>query len=157
MLRLVLDSNVLGRICHPTPSANHAIALWALDCLNSPDHRLVIPEIADFECRRLLIWRAIHKGVPEAKGSLQRLNALREAADFLPIDSSVMLLAADLWAQARANGRTTDADKAVGADVILAAQALRCDGAQVVTENRRHLAQYVTVFPLEKHLSSEIW
>jgi predicted nucleic acid-binding protein len=152
MLSLVLDSNILGKVCHPKAAANRAIALWALDCLSSPRHRLVIPEIADFEYRRVLVWRAVHRGVPEAKESLRRLNALREAADYLPIDTPSMMLAADLWALARAQGRTTDDDKAIGADVILAAQALRCDGAQVVTENRKHLARYVTVFPLELHL-----
>ena len=136
MLRLLLDSNILGKVCHPRASANRAVVLWALDCLSSPDHRIVIPEIADFEYRRVLVWRAVHKRVPEAKESLQRL-------------------AADLWAHARAHGHTTDDDKAIGVDIILAAQALRCDDTQIVTENRKHLARYVTVFPLEEHLPQE--
>jgi predicted nucleic acid-binding protein len=152
MLRLVLDSNILGKVCHPKPAVNRALASWVLDCLSSPDQRIVIPEIADYECRRVLVWRAVHRGVPEAKESLLRLNALRRAADYLPIDSSAMLLASDLWARARARGHATDGDQALGADVILAAQALRCAGAQVVTEIRKHLSRYVTVFPLEEHL-----
>jgi predicted nucleic acid-binding protein len=152
MLRLVLDTNVLGRICHPKAAANRVIAAWALDCLSSSSYRIVLPEVADYEYRRVLNWRATHKGIAEAKESLRRLNALREFADFLPIDSPTMLLAADLWAQSRAAGQPTDGDQALGADVILAAQALRCTDAQVVTQNRKHLARYVTIFPLEAHL-----
>jgi len=50
--------------------------------------------------------------------------------------------AAALWARLRAQGQPTERDEALGADVILAAQALRL-GATVVTDNAKHLERVV--------------
>ena len=53
-----------------------------------------------------------------------------------------MLKAAELWAQARNQGRPTADMKALDCDVILAAQALAVNGI-VATENVGHLSLFV--------------
>ena len=61
--------------------------------------------------------------------------------------TEVMLLAAQLWAQARMRGRPTSEANALDGDVILAAQAIleASEGNQVViaTTNVGHLSQFV--------------
>ncbi len=96
---------------------------------------LVIPEIADYEVRRSLLLAGLG-------ASIVRLNCLRETLDFVAIDSQTMLLAAELWADARRRGRPTAAPSELDGDVILAAQAILV-GAVVVTDNSAHVAQFV--------------
>ena len=153
MINLVLDSNVLGKVCHPRPENNRPVADWLLRCLNDSRYQVVLPEIADYEYRRLLLWRALYKQAPEARVSLNRLDRLKREVEFLRIDSDTMLLAAELWAEARGSGLSIDSEHALSADLILAAQTRCCGNAQVVTENRRHLSRFVAVFPLALHLS----
>jgi predicted nucleic acid-binding protein len=152
----VLDANILGKVCHPRPPANRPIAEWLRYSLKAADlYVVVIPEIVDYEYRRLLICRAVYQGNTEAQASLQRLDALRASSCFLPIVSGAMTIAGDLWARTRAQGRPIDDDKGLGADVILAAQAIHgCENPQIVTENKKHLARFVPVFPLEQHLEA---
>lgn len=75
------------------------------------------------------------------------LNALQEIADYLPITTDVMRLAADLWAKARSGGWATADPKALDEDVILSAQArtlsLTAGNVVVVTQNVAHLSRYV--------------
>lgn len=150
-MKLVLDTNILGKVCHPKAAANRAIAEWLQGCLSDPTYQVLLPEIADYEMRRILIWRGTYKGVPEAKKSLERLDQFKQVLEFLPLDSDVMLLAAEFWARARATGLSVDPEAALGADLILAAQVY-LSGAQVVTENRRHLERFVSVFPLNLYI-----
>jgi len=63
---------------------------------------------------------------------------------YVPITTSMMLTAADLWAQARKRGRPTADPKELDFDVVLAAQAIE-SGAEILTENVGHLQQFVTV------------
>jgi predicted nucleic acid-binding protein len=153
VIKLVLDTNVLGKLCHPRAEANRPLVECLRSFLFDPQYRLVLPEIADYECRRVLIWRGQLKKVPEALQSLARLDELRREIEFLPLDSNVMLLAADFWAKARAEGLEVDHEKGLSADLILAAQVSLCTNAQVVTENRKHLARFVTVFPLHLYIN----
>lgn len=54
-----------------------------------------------------------------------------------------MLLAAELWADARRRGYATAGDQALDADVILAAQAITLGGSTIVaTTNVGHLGRY---------------
>ncbi len=99
-----------------------------------------VPEIADYEVRRELIragkW-----------ASLRRLDQVKALNQYLPITTSDMLLAAELWARARNEGVATAAVHALDGDVILAAQALSLglEPAQfiVATSNPKHLSRYV--------------
>jgi predicted nucleic acid-binding protein len=74
--------------------------------------------------------------------SINRLDRLKSVLNYLPINTEVMLKAAELWAEARNRGVPTADPKALDADAILAAQALQI-GASVVTENVGHLGLFV--------------
>ena len=122
----------LGKISHPRP--NREIAEW-LERLLREGAIIYIPEIADYEVRRELI----RAGLLE---SVNRLDRLKSVLNYLPINTDVMLKAAELWAQARKRGTPTADPKALDADVILAAQALQVTGS-VATENVEHLTLFV--------------
>lgn len=100
--------------------------------------RIGIPEIADYEVRRELIRAGKVRGI-------ERLDALLETFEYLPLSTVVMRDAASLWADVRRRGQPTADPKALDADVILAAQARRMDAAEVVvaTTNVQHLSRLV--------------
>jgi predicted nucleic acid-binding protein len=102
--------------------------------------RFYVPEIADYEVRRELLRAKKTAGIA-------RLNRLKSTARYLPITTDVMLLAADLWAQARQQGVPTADPKELDGDVILAAQALTLGlspaDVVVATTNVGHLARFV--------------
>jgi len=130
--RIVLDSGTLGRVCHPRP--HREVAVW-LERLLSEGASVYIPEIADYEVRRELIRAGLRK-------STDRLDALKLALNYLPINTDVMIEAARLWAEARNRGTPTADPKSLDADVILAAQALQIN-ALVATDNVGHLGLFV--------------
>lgn len=137
---VVLDSGPLGLLSHPRggPAAVRARA-WAA-ALAEQGVRLVVPEIADYELRRELVRAGKTAGVA-------RLDALGQTLGYAAITTTAMRLAADLWADARSQGRPTAPPEALDADVILAAQSLSLapsDDVVVATTNPGHLARYVT-------------
>jgi predicted nucleic acid-binding protein len=100
--------------------------------------RIGIPEIADYEVRRELLRAGKTRGI-------ERLDALLETFEYLPLSTIVMRDAALLWADIRKRGQPTADPKALDADEILAAQARRMDAAEVVvaTTNVQHLSRLV--------------
>src|SRR5207244_12016092 len=112
-------------------------SLWLADRI-AAGVRTVIPEIIDYELRRELIRAG-------KNSSVQRLDALAQATEYLPITTAAMRRAAELWAQARQQGQPTAADNTIDADMILAAQALMLGEPQVViaTTNVGHLSRFV--------------
>lgn len=130
--RILLDTGPLSMVTHPR--ATKPAAEWFRSMLES-DCDVIVPEIADYELRRELI----RAGKTQ---SIERLNGLERGLEYLPIDTETMLLAAQLWADARKRGQPTADRKELDADVILAAQAKR-SGAMIATENVGHLAQFV--------------
>lgn len=139
---LLLDSGVLGRLCHTNERQYLPVAqrLWQfVDA--APDIRKVfIPEISDYETRRKLLHLiAKQQSLPEV---IDRLNAAPDDFTYLPLDTPTMQLAAELWADARLNGLPTANEASLDADVILAAQAKQVSGT-VVTTNRKHLSRFV--------------
>jgi predicted nucleic acid-binding protein len=79
----------------------------------------------------------------ESRGDLLgAADELRTGIGFLPLNSSIMLKAAELWAEIRNAGLQTADDKALDGDVILAAQALEVQ-ATIATENVGHLSRLV--------------
>jgi predicted nucleic acid-binding protein len=104
--------------------------------------RVVIPEITDYELRRELLRAG-------KVASVRRLDALAQATEYLPINTTAMRRAAELWALARQQGQPTAADNTIDADMILAAQALTLGAPQVVvaTSNVGHLARFVPAEP----------
>ena len=137
---IILDAGPLGLVTNPKESeVSRACKAWLRDRLASGT-RVLIPEIADYEVRRELIRAGRRKG-------LARLDALADEVGFLPLDSNVMRSAAELWAEARNRGWPTADDKALDADVILAAQANLAgkDGGSVIvaTTNPGHPIRFV--------------
>jgi hypothetical protein len=95
---IILDTGPLGLVTNPRGSAE-AIACndWLQDHL-AKGTRVVVPEIADYEVRRELLRANKRAGV-------QRLNTVKSILDYVPITTESMLLAAELWADARRQGR----------------------------------------------------
>jgi len=138
---IVLDSGPLGEACrkrgHPDVER---LTLW-LQHAKANGAIVAIPEMADYEVRRGLFLSGAIEGI-------KRLDDLREEFGFyIPISTAAMRKAAELWADARRKGIATADDKAIDADVILAAQALLFTGLTdelvVATYNEGHLSRYV--------------
>lgn len=129
---IMLDSGPLGKIVHPRP--NQDIVAWFKQLLahNIP---FILPEIADYELRRELLLRNF-------VGSINRLDKLKELLIYLPLTTSMMLRAAELWADARKRGFLNADPKELNGDVILAAQAEQAN-AIIATENIGHLSLFV--------------
>lgn len=143
MSRLLLpDSAPLGLVSHPSRTDEVvAINRWLARCIRA-GHQVLVPAIIEYELRRELLRARKVAG-------LARLDAFIQAAPgrYLPLTSVALRLAAELWAQARQQGRPTAQNAALDVDVILAAQALSLgyppEMVTVATTNRQHLAQFV--------------
>lgn len=134
---VLLDSGPLGMIAHP--QASEEIEAW-LDDLDAKGVLTLIPEIADYEVRRELLQADRTK-------SIQRLNRYKLVLGYVPLTTDTMLLAAELWAQVRKQGRPTADSKALDGDVILAAQATLLTrvghDVTIATTNVKHLSLFV--------------
>ncbi len=138
---VLLDSGPLGMVT--TPKAKSPIyqecKVW-FNSLEEKGYTIILPEIADYEVRRELIRANKLAGI-------QRLDELKAVLTYLPITTSMMLKAAELWAQARRTGRPTADPKALDGDVILAAQAMSLMSEEnevvIATTNVGHLSQFV--------------
>jgi predicted nucleic acid-binding protein len=141
---VLLDAGPLGMVTHPRK--NIEIKTWLQISLRS-NLIIKVPEIADYEVRRELLRANKLKGI-------QRLNILKLTLGYLSITTDTMLRAADIWAQARQQGRPTADDKSLDADVILAAQALliREQGEDVIiaTTNVAHLSRFTEATTWDK-------
>jgi predicted nucleic acid-binding protein len=139
-MNLVLDTGVLGQLCHSTQRKNRPVVEWLASRLDDElENRIFVPEICDYELRRKLL-HLISKGEVQPR-SIDRLNELINKLEYLSIDTQTMRLAAELWAKARATGVPTADEKTLDGDVILAAQAQRSN-AIMVTNNVKHLSRY---------------
>lgn len=142
MSRIVLlDSGPLGIVTNPKAASplSQEGKLW-LQSLPLKGYIVMLPEIADYEVRRELIRAGKTAGI-------RRLDQLKSQIPYRPLTTEVMLLAAQLWADARNRGKTTAEPNALDGDVILAAQAILevNAGNEVViaTTNVGHLSQFV--------------
>lgn len=151
-MRLVLDTGVLGELCHPK-CANSKIRLFSEKIRSTDDMIVFLPEIADYELRRELLRHAM-KNNQETSRSIERLDRLSDFFDYLPLDTLTLRDAAKLWARARNAGRPTADPHALDGDVILAAQAMRAGGT-VLTYNTAHLSFFVPV--KDRNELSEEW
>lgn len=137
---VLLDSGPLGMASNPNPTDENARCTFWVRSLPTRGMVAGIPEIADYEVRRELLRAGKTTDV-------RRLDAVKAASRFLPITSEIMLLAAELWAQARRRGVPTADDRALDADVILAAQARILSREEntvvVATTNIKHLSRFV--------------
>jgi len=137
---ILLDSGPLGLATNPKPSPrNNACNQW-VEMLVSGGDRVLVPEISDYEVRRELLRAGKIRGIVN-------LNEFKRRLGYLPITTSVMLKAAEFWAQTRRMGKQTAGNAALDGDVILAAQAaiLLAAGHSVIvaTTNVKHLDLFV--------------
>jgi predicted nucleic acid-binding protein len=131
-MRLLLDTSVLGRICHPRKYLD--VRAWFLRALI--DHDLLLSEVADYELRRELLRL-------ESKRSIARLDELTREIQYVPMTTATWRSAAKLWAEQRRAGRPTG--DGLDADLMIVSQA-REELAAVVTLNEKHFAGLVDVY-----------
>jgi predicted nucleic acid-binding protein len=129
---LVLDTGPLGKIAHPRRRPE--VAAWYRKAL-ADGAKIYLPEIADYEVRRNFLLEDLTR-------ALERLDALQLTLEYLPLTTAIMRQAAQLWSDARKQGRPTADPKEIDGDAILAAQALSVGGV-VVTDNPGHLSRYI--------------
>jgi predicted nucleic acid-binding protein len=137
---VVLDAGILGLLTNPKRSdTGEACGRW-LQLMIINTCPILVPEITDYEIRRELLRANKLNG-------LRRLDSFitSNAVTYLPIDTTVMRQAALLWAEARQQGRPAADNKALDADMILAAQAIvQAPGNVVIaTTNVKHFPSIV--------------
>jgi predicted nucleic acid-binding protein len=135
---VLLDAGPLGLLSAPPRVAGAQACCQWLAGLVAAGVRVVVPEIADYEVRRELLRAGKNK-------SINRLDALAKATQYLPLSTDAMRRAAELWAQARQQGQPTAADNTIDGDIILAAQALTIGDPNLIvaTTNVGHLQRFV--------------
>jgi predicted nucleic acid-binding protein len=139
---ILLDSSPLGLVTNPRATATSQECSFWLERIVNGNHRVVIPEIVDYELRREFLRGWMTR-------ALTILEALALRLAFVPITTPVMRQAAEFWAIARQRGMATADDKALDGDMILAAQAIQIERtwdqeAVIATTNVRHLARFAT-------------
>ncbi|WP_309739520.1 MULTISPECIES: PIN domain-containing protein [unclassified Chamaesiphon] len=135
---VLLDSGPIGLITNPNRSPASAACTNWIQTISTAGVRVIIPEITDYEVRRELLRSNKAKGI-------KRLDELIELVEYLPITTAAMRQAAIFWAEARQQGQPTAGDKTIDGDMILAAQAMTLNVADVViaTTNVGHLSRFV--------------
>ena len=120
-MRLLLDTAVLGEVCHPRKYGD--VRGWLARAVIH--HEILISEVADYELQRELLRIGSHH-------SLARLDELTRELSYIPMATSTWRAAAKLWATLRRGGTVTAAPTALDGDVLIAARAI-AEGATVVT------------------------
>lgn len=137
---ILLDAGPLGLVTNPKATGEPFRAAQWIYAQQQQARKILIPEIADYEVRRELVRAGKPRGIA-------RLNQFKIDFGYLPLTTSAMLLAAELWAELRRQGRPNANDYALDGDVILAAQALliQNSGHQVIiaTTNVKHLEHFI--------------
>lgn len=111
---MLLDCGRVGLLTHArhTESPARECAEWARGVVQS-GHRLIVPEIIDYEVRRELDRL-------ENQRALFRLNQLPITRGFHEVTSAVLRQAAHFWAEARRSGQPTADGHSLNVDMILA-------------------------------------
>lgn len=140
-----IDSGVLGLLTNPNKvGAPRQCEDW-LYMLLAKGVYVVSSDICDYEVRRSLLLEAQRK--PNLS-SVENLDELREIIDFLKLDSAVMFKAAQVWMEARLQGKPTANDYILDVDMIIVAhwQLLKEEFPNryivIATTNVKHLGQF---------------
>ena len=137
----LLDTGPLGLLAHDRSTVREPIQAWLLEEM-AGGATIYLSEVADYELRRE-VTRLVQAGqLPPSR--LARLDQLAEVFTYLPVSTAMWKRAAELWAEARKQGKPTANPAALDADVLIAAQAIEVQ-ATVVTTNAGHLSQWITV------------
>jgi predicted nucleic acid-binding protein len=136
---VILDTGPLGLVTNPKQTGENLACYQWLEGLVAQERRIIIPEIADYEIRRELLRADKTKG-------LSRLETVISTLEYLPITTEAMRKAAELWAEARKEGKQTAGDAALDGDVILVAQVVTLGLSDVViaTTNVGHLSRFIS-------------
>jgi len=144
-----LDSNILGLICN-----TNTLFAQAEECKNwfyasfVRGVRFITSDICDYEVRRGLISSSIRSKEPAPGINLLDSLKIDSPLEFLAVSTEALTLAANLWARASNDGRTTRDEKNIDVDIIVSAQYQilknRCPGQQVIvaTTNLKHLSRF---------------
>ena len=145
-LPLLLDSSILGKILRPDLDANKPVSAAILRLQRDPKFRVYIPAITDYELRRKLLHLELQRHQPRkwVRKALIDLDEL-VSADYIPLTTETLRLAARIWAQTRAKGQLRAPEDGLDVDVILAAQA-RQSGGKIITTNEKHFLSIADVF-----------
>lgn len=140
-MRLLLDTNILMKICHPKqhPEVKDWLKAWLGRTADGDDVVIHVSAAADYELRRGYLWKLNRH--PNEQKALDRLDQLLELLDLEPVTNDHLRVAAARWAKARRGGYATAAERDVDWDVIIATQAAEME-AVVVTNNTDHLSRY---------------
>ncbi len=119
--KLMLDSNVLAKICHPTEFRE--VQNWFRQILERKNEapELLISVLADYELRKSLLDRG-------AAESLNHLDTLSKFLRYAPVTAETARKAAELRSTSIEGGSKGPSD----ADWLMAAQAM-IEGATLVT------------------------
>ena len=123
-MRLLLDTGVLGQICHPRK--HHDVRSWFRRAVR--EHEFLISEVADYELRRELLRI-------DSRRSLARLDELARELRYLPTTTATWRAAARLWAAQRRAGFISG--EGLDGDLLIVAQAQE-EAAAVVTFTEKH-------------------
>ena len=138
---VILDSGPMGMATNPKQTPANFACQQLVRALLDADIRVIVPEIADYEVRRELIRANKSAGLARLE-----LFISTRGSDYLPISTSVMRSAAELWALARQQGKQTASDAALDGDMILVAQALSLnlpfDEVIIATHNVSDIARF---------------
>lgn len=153
-LPLLLDSNILSRLVRPDIGENQPFIAAVSSLIEDERFEPCVPEIIDYEMRRKLlhVGHHRHQGKKWALKALFNLDRMA-ALGYVPLTTDAMRLAAEIWAQTRADGHPTAPEESLDVDVILAAQA-RHAGGHVVTMNERHFRKIADIFDWRPYLPS---
>jgi len=143
---LLLDNNILSKIVRPELQENQPVFDAISRLQGNPRLRIYVPEIIDYELRRKLLHlgyrqRQTRKWAREALAGLDEWVSI----GYIPLTTKALRLAADIWAQTRANGQLRGPEDDLDVDVILAAQA-RQAGGRILTTNEKHFRNIADVF-----------
>lgn len=139
---LILDSSPLGLLFQrPRIKMADDCRDWLARCINAGSE-VVVPEIVYYELRRELLRLNRHHAVAALINFCHSVPGR-----YLPITTSAMDLAAELWSKTRQLGKPTADPHALDVDVILAAQLLAAgyDPSEfvVATSNVSHISLFV--------------
>jgi predicted nucleic acid-binding protein len=140
-----IDSGVLGLLTNPNKVGIPRQCEDWLYTLLAKGVYVVSSDICDYEVRRSLLLEAQRR---QNFNSVENLDNLREIIDFLKLDSAVMFKAAQVWMEARLQGKPTADNYILDVDMIIAAhwQLLREEFSSrylvIATTNVKHLSQF---------------
>ncbi|RJP37471.1 MAG: PIN domain-containing protein [Phycisphaerales bacterium] len=140
-MRLLLDTNLLMRVRHPTnhPDVKAWLQAWLDYAGRDVGVEIVVSAVADYELRRGYLSELDRRD--DERKALERLNQVCASCGVQQISARNFLDAAEMWAIARRRGYSTAGERDVDWDVIIAAQAKEFP-AIVVTSNEKHLTRY---------------